>query len=251
MVNFFLRILILVLIFFYNVVGFAQETYFTEHTKGWHWYNDPKNSDDPDDAENDPITQMNAVRATVQRALNNAVINPTKQNVKNYIELQNQVANHANEFNHNWQAVLLENPELNYSISHPTNNLAKQVEYDQIHVKEEGIVREFAKNYQLYFFYKSTCPYCQRFAPILKDFAQSYGFNILPITMDGISLPEFSDSYVDQGESQIYNVTVEPTLFAVNPITHKALRIATGLTSQSEIKKNIIALLTNFEGDVK
>lgn len=228
----------------------TDESYFKDHAKGWHWYNDPKASDD-DEEENDPNIQMNAVHAAVQRALNNAVLHPTKENVRNYINLQNSIANQANQFNHSWQAVLLENPELNYSILHPTNNLAKQVEYDQKHLLEERTVHSLAKNYQLYFFYRSSCPYCQRFAPIVKDFATTYGFNILAITTDGIPLPEFPDSYADQGEAHIYQVTVEPTLFLVNPVTHQAIRIATGLYSESEIKKNIMAIVTHFEGDVR
>jgi conjugal transfer pilus assembly protein TraF len=251
MANVIFKILVIWVILLFNTNAFANESYFTEHARGWHWYNEPKESKDADEeVDSDPILQMNAVRATVQRALNKAVMQPTKANVKSYIALQNQVASNANKFNHHWQAVLLESPELNYSTLHPTNNLAKQVQYDQTHVKDEALVKGFAKHYQLYYFYRSTCPYCQRFAPILKDFALGYGFNVLAITTDGISLPEFPDSYIDQGESRIYDVTVEPTVFAVNPITHKALRIATGLTTQSEIKKNIIALLTHFEGDV-
>jgi conjugal transfer pilus assembly protein TraF len=250
MVNFFLKVILIFFILFYQITVLANETYFSDHAKGWHWYNEDK-PDTDDETSADPITQMNAVRATVQRALNKAVINPTKNNVKHYIELQNEVTNHANQFNHHWQAVLLENPKLNYSLLHPTNNLAKQVESDEVHKKDEKLVREFARHYQLYFFYRSSCPYCQKFSPILKDFAESYGFNVLPITTDGISLPEFPDSYIDQGESKIYDVTVEPTVFSVNPTTHQAMRIATGLTSQSEIKKNIVSLLTHFEGDVK
>jgi len=228
-----------------------EEGYFSEHSTGWHWYNDPKESDDEDSHEaEDPTLQMNAVRATVQRALNNAVLFPTKENVRNYIELQNELTNHANQFNHNWQAVLLENPALNYSLKHPTNNLAKQVEYDQTYFRDENTIRAIAKSYQLYFFYRSTCPYCKRFAPIVKDFGKAYGFNVLPITTDGISLPEFPDSYIDQGEKEIYGVDVEPTLFLVNPTTQKAIRIVTGLSSQAEIKKNIISIVTHFGGDV-
>jgi conjugal transfer pilus assembly protein TraF len=228
-----------------------EEGYFSEHATGWHWYNEPKESDDDSgEVPEDPTLQMNAVRATVQRALNNAVLFPTKENVRNYIELQNEITNHANQFNHNWQAVLLENPALNYSLKHPTNNLAKQVEYDETYSRDENIIRSLAKSYQLYFFYRSTCPYCKRFAPIVKDFGMTYGFDILPITTDGIALPEFPDSYIDQGEKEIYGVDVEPTLFLVNPITKKTIRIATGLTSQAEIKKNIISIVTHFEGDV-
>ncbi|MHB1948900.1 MAG: conjugal transfer protein TraF [Gammaproteobacteria bacterium] len=253
MVNFLLKLLLVSYLSSLSINVFASEpNYFGEHAKGWHWYDDPKEAEDSEaKLSNDPITEMNAVHATVQRALDKAVINPTKENVRNYIAIQNELSNHANQFNHNWQAVLLENPELNYSIRHPTNNLAKQVEYDQTHARDEKIVHELAKSYQIYFFYKSTCPYCQRFAPIVKDFSNTYGFNVLPITTDGISLSEFPDSYVDQGESQIYNVTVEPTLFLVNPTSHKAIRIATGLTSESEIKKNMMALVTHFDGDVQ
>lgn len=252
MANAILTTLLFSFVFLHASPVLAEDHYFDQHEKGWHWYDDPKASDESDnDDEENPITQMNAVRATIERALNKAVLNPSRDNVKNYISLQNQMAAKANQFDHSWQAVLLENPELNYSLIHPTNNLAKQVESDQTHLFEENAIRQLAKNYQLYFFYRSTCPYCQRFAPIVRDFAASYGFNTLAITTDGISLPEFPDSYADQGESQIYGITVEPALFMVNPITHKAIRIATGLTSQDEIKQNIVALLTHFEGDVQ
>lgn len=229
----------------------TNENYFNEHAKGWHWYNDPKKEETTEENEDNPVAEMNAVHATIKKALDKAVLHPNKENVKNYIVLQNQMMAQANQFNHNWQAVIMENPELNYSLLHPTNNLAKQVENDLIKTKEEKAIREFAQNNELYFFYKSTCPYCQKFAPIIKEFAETYHIEILPITTDGISLPEFPNSYIDQGESQIYRVSVEPALFAVNPKTHQAVPVAFGLTSQAEIKKNILSLATRFEGDVR
>lgn len=250
MANFLLALIVGIFFWFNHANAYAQETYFTSHATGWHWYNDPKDEDESEeDADSDPTVQMNAVHATVMRALNKAYLNPTKENIKHYKEIQDQVTNRASEFSKTWQTVVLENPELNYSLQHPTNNLAKQVEQDQAHANEEKVIREFARHYQLYFFYKSTCPYCQRFAPILKNFAENYGFNVLPITTDGISLPEFPGSYVDQGESRIYNVTVEPTLFAVNPMTHQGMRIATGLTSQEELKQNIMLILNTNGGN--
>jgi conjugal transfer pilus assembly protein TraF len=249
----FLRVFFLLLILFSKNSVAENTTYFTEHTIGWHWYKDPAKTNETEEAEaaQDPITQMSAVRLTVQRALDRAVLQPSQDNVKQYIQLQNHVSQQANQFNHYWQAVLLQHPELDFALQHPTNNLAKQVEYDTHHREEEKMLRQFAKQYPLYFFYKSTCPYCQRFAPILKDFAQHEGFFILPITMDGIALKEFPDSYVDQGESRTYQVTVEPTVFAVNPVTRQAIRVSTGLVSEEEMKKNIIAVLTHFEGDVR
>jgi len=246
-------IIVSIIIFSVNsVFASTNETYFNEHEKGWHWYKDPKKEEIKDENDDiNPVEEMNAVHATIKKTLDKAVLHPNKENVKDYIILQNQVMSRANQFNHNWQAVILENPDLNYSLLHPTNNLAKQVENDLSKNVEEKTIADFAKNNELYYFYKSTCLYCQRFAPILKEFAEKYGFKILPITTDGVSLPEFPNSYVDQGEAKLYRVTMEPALFAVNPKSHQAAPVAFGLTSQSEIKKNIQAIVTKFDGDVR
>jgi len=230
---------------------FAAENYFSSHARGWHWYDDPKQAIDDEEAKKTPSEQMNAVRATIENSLNKAILYPNKENVKNYIVMQNALMNHASQFDHNWQAVLLENPDLNYSLIHPTNNVAKQVEYDQQKLKEDAVIHELASKSGLFFFYRSTCPYCQKFAPIVKDFAESYGITVIPITTDGTSFPEFPHSYPDQGQAVKFNVTVEPALFAVNPYTHQAFPVAFGLTSQAEIKRNILNIATHFEGEAK
>src|SRR5579885_831661 len=233
---------------------FAYEAgYFSEHAKGWHWYDDPKQdqSEEEDPLANDPVLQMNAIRATVDRALNEAVLNPTEETVSNYINLQNQVNHHAEKFEKYWKAALLAEPKLDYSLKHPTNNIAKQVEYNQQSLDENAVIRELAKKSGLFFFYRSSCPYCVRFAPIVKDFAETYGIPVIPITTDGISLPEFPNSYPDQGQAKKFHVTVEPALFAVNPYTQKAFPIAYGLTSEADLKRRILDISTRFGGFVK
>jgi len=234
-----------------NVPLYASETsYFNHHAQGWHWYNEPQKEKDEDKFAN-PTEQMNAVRAVIKNSLDKAVLDPNIKNVKQYLMLQNQLMNRSSEFQHNWQAVLLQSPELDYSIAHPTNNMAKQVEYEQQKNKENAAIQILAKKSGLFFFYRSTCGYCQKFAPIVKDFADTYGMKVIAITTDGVSLPEFPDSYPDHGQAEKFHVTAEPALFAVNPYTQKAFPIAYGLTSQADIKKNILNIATHYEGDVK
>lgn len=236
------RLLVLILLISSN--SFAFETgYFNEHAKGWHWYNSQKEQpvDDTDD-QNDPVSEMNAVRATVERAKDKMVLQPTKENVKNYIEIQNKVAGNAAELSKTWREVLTENPGLDYSLVHPTNNVAKQVENDLQSQKENAALHQLAKSSGLFFFYRSTCPYCVKFAPIVKDFADTYGIHIIPITTDGISLPEFPHSYPDQGQAAKFQVKVEPALFIVNPYTHKAIPLSYGLTSEAELKQKILSI---------
>jgi hypothetical protein len=43
-------------------------------------------------------------------------------------------------------------------------------------------------------------------------------------------------------------VTVEPSLFAVDPYTHRAFPVAYGLISEEELKQHIINIVRQREG---
>lgn len=211
----------------------------------------PEDSPDNDELSNDTDSQMNAVRARINMLQEKMYLAPSEENIANYIAEQNQVMSRASLVQHNWKAVLLKHPELDYTLSHPTNNTGLQVEYDQETAKQEAVIHELAQKSGLFFFYRSTCPYCRKFAPVVKEFAKAYGITVVPITTDGVSLPEFPDSYPDQGQAERFHVTVEPALFAVNPYTHQAFPIAYGLTSTADLKKRILDVATHFGGNVK
>lgn len=233
--------------YFYPSIALGESfSFYGSHAQGWHWYDDPK--EDIKKLSKDPVKQMDALKATIQRALDTAILNPTDENVKNYIVLQNQMSDQSSVFANVWQKVLLDNPELNYALIHPTNNLAKKVDIDLQHQKEDLAVEKLAQASGLFFFYKSTCPYCRKFAPIVKDFAARYNLTIIPITLDGIALPEFPDSKTDNGQAAKFNVTVEPSLFAVNPYTHKAYPISYGLVSEEELRQRILDIANGFKG---
>lgn len=228
---------------FFN--SYADDTYYNKHATGWHWYDDPKEQGENDDNSN-PAETMDAVKATIQRSLDKAVLNPSVSNVSDYLTLQNQMMQKANLFKSAWKAALLQHPELDYSLIHPTNTIAKQVEYDQENKNEEMAIKKLADESGLFFFYRSTCPYCQRFAPIVKDFAEHYHITVIAITTDDNSLPEFPNSYPDQGQAAKFHVTVEPSLFAVNPYTREAYPVSYGLMSEVDLKKRILDIATRF-----
>lgn len=249
--KFFILILIVFITnFSFSMLIFAQEkieksekTYFDEHARGWHWYEtEAKSKEGEDEIDNDPVEQMNAIQATVKRALDHAILHPTKENVKNYIVLQHQVTERSVEFSKLWRAALLEEPELDFSLKHPTNNLARQVEVDQENLQQEEAIKQLAKISGLFFFYHSTCPYCRAFAPILKRLTDHYGIHVIAITTDGVSLPEFPHSYPNQGQAATFKVTVEPALFVVNPYTKKAVPVGYGLMSEMDLKRRMVEI---------
>jgi conjugal transfer pilus assembly protein TraF len=237
---------IILLFYFQNV----QAQFYENHAEGWHWY---KNYIEEEDApkiqeSKDPVVQMKAVRATIERALDTAILYPTDANVRNYITLQNRLSNQASIFSGVWQKVLLENPNLDYSLVHPTNTLARRVDLDNQYKLEEEAIAKLAKEGGLFFFYSSSCVYCRKFAPMLKSFSTKYKISIIPITLDGGFLPEFPDSKTDKGQAARFNITVEPSLYAVNPYTGKAYPISHGMISEYDLRKRILDISQNFTG---
>lgn len=244
----------------------SQKDYFREHIIGWHWYNEtiirkPKNksnkqtikkqnNDNVIQSESDPTVQMSAIRKIIEKSLNKAILEPTVENIHDYLVLQNKLSNQSTKFANFWQKTLLTYPELNYSLAHPTNMAAKQIYLDRYQDKETTAITEYFKNRGMFFFYTSTCPYCQKFAPIIKAFAQKHDIALVAVTLDGISFPEFPNSRTDTGQSRKFKVTTTPALFAVNPYSDKAIPISYGFISESDLRQRILDLTTDFKNDL-
>lgn len=236
----------------FHGISFAGN-YYADHAVGWHWYDDPKEQKpvkkpEPPINLKDPNVVVANARQKITTALNRVIADPTIENLERYISLQEELNNRAEKVADLWEQVLLKNPSLNYSLAHPTNNVALQVYHEEESKKKEEAIRVFAKQTGLFFFYRSNCSYCQRFAPILKNFVERHGITIIPISLDGIPLPEFPSSKRDTGQAAQFHVTTTPSLFAVNPYTKKAYPVAQGLTSETELRDNIYHIMTRFEG---
>lgn len=99
-----------------------------------------------------------------------------------------------------------------------------------------------------FFFYSSACPWCQKFAPILKDFSESTGFEVIAISMDGGVLPDFPAAIIDEGQSRLFNITTLPSLFLINPETQVAKPVSEGAISADELRRRMHILLQNKGG---
>ena len=228
-------------------------TYYEEHAEGWHWYKnlieeekEGKEQKASKLQSQDPVKELAAFKKSIEKALAAAILRPTDENVAKYISLQNRLGNQASLFSDVWQRVLLNNPNLDYSLIHPTNSLGKQVDLDLKRAKEDAAIAKLAKESGLFFFYSSNCAYCRKFAPILKEFAEIHKLTVIPISIDGTFLPEFPNSKLDKGHAAKFNVTVFPSLFAVNPYTGKAYPVSYGLSSHAELRGRILDISQNF-----
>ena len=86
---------------------------------GWHWYQDLEENQTASQSTtlNDPMAAMEALHHQVQQTLDQAILNPTEDSIRQYITLQNQLGDRAQRFADRWRSVLLHYPELDFSYS--------------------------------------------------------------------------------------------------------------------------------------
>jgi conjugal transfer pilus assembly protein TraF len=181
-----------------------------------------------------------------------AVVEPNEDNVKEYMVYQKKVLENSAKFADVWRRVLWKHPELDYTVKHPTNTLAK---HKQIDVKREDIkssLLSLSERYGLFFVYKSTCPYCHQYSPILKEFSTVYNIDILPITLDGISIKEWEGNTIKDlsvlKKLGLEDISQVPATVLFDNQTKEVLPVGYGILSISDLEDRIYMLI-NPNGD--
>jgi conjugal transfer pilus assembly protein TraF len=239
------------MIFFLSFIVFAQtaiayeERFFDTHTRGWYWYEEQKSEKEkkPSASAQGASLKMQALRAQLERTLDQAVLYPTEKNIISYILLQEKIADKSEKFANNWQKVLYTHPELDRRIKHPTTQAALPIYYQLQRQQNQKKIAKIAKEYGLLYFYKGSCPYCVAFSPVVRDLAARHNLTVLGVSLDGMVAQEFPDSKKDNGIASSLNVSVVPALIAVHPKTGKQIPIAYGFISQSEMEARINLLV--------
>ncbi|MCX7124231.1 MAG: conjugal transfer protein TraF [Gammaproteobacteria bacterium] len=92
-------------------------------------------------------------------------------------------------------------------------------------------------------FYRSTCPHCQHFVPVLSQFANDYGFRVYPYATDDQALSSFPNSMpmTTQIERTFFTTpSIEvPSLFLINVKTMKAYLIDQGEMSYTDLENRV------------
>jgi conjugal transfer pilus assembly protein TraF len=243
----------------------AQAGFFDHHAEGWHWYetlpleevfedNKPEEKASSSSSPNIPLKLktstdlVKAYRQELEKRLTEAWVNPTPQNLKAYQDMQKDMMTRSQKFSNTWMQVVYENPSLDHTLIAPVNQKARHVYLDEEKKHKQETIKALSQTYGLFFFFKGDCPYCHQFAPIVKTFSETYGWEVIAISQDGESLEGFPDVQTDNGLFAAWKVAVLPSLYAVNPNIGHVLPIAFGLTSLDQMEERIMTLIQKESG---
>lgn len=241
----------------------AAAGYYQRGAEGWFWYEDPpvveekkdETKDTPAAAPtppsdpSDPLVRLKEIQDAIARAEAKAVLEPTEDNLRDYLYANQWQLDQSSTFSDVWRRVVWQTPDLDYRLRRPTTNLGVHEFHDQRKASKVDAVADVAKTHGLFFFFKGSCPYCHRYAPILQAFSAKYGLDILPISLDGGALPEFPAPRVDTRIAMDLGVEVVPSVFLVDPKRRNVIPVGSGVLSMEELVDRIYVLTQTAPGE--
>jgi conjugal transfer pilus assembly protein TraF len=224
--------------------AFTGPVYFDRRQEGWFWHREFKRPIRPQKSiipKKLPPT-MKEMREQAEALLNRAIEEPTKENVHAYLAYQQLIFDRTEKFARAWQHVLWEHPELDPTVENPTVTAGISVaRAEQTRRRDERLL-DLAQNAGLLYFFSGNCPLCEVQSPILASFASTYGFQVIPISVDGSEDPLFTPARVDRGAAERLGVSQAPALFLATPATGEVRRIGTGLLSMEDLMMRLAHL---------
>ena len=109
-------------------------------------------------------------------------------------------------------------------------------------------IADLGADHVLFFFYRSDCPYCHAFAPILAAFQARHGIQVVAVSMDGGPMPGFPEARPDNGIATTLKVTQVPAIFLAQPFTGRITPIGFGVLSESQLLERL-AIVSTPQGE--
>lgn len=195
-----------------------QLPFYDRRGEGWFWYEDkapePKERK-PEQAKNPPaaspapnedeldLARFSSFQKQLDDAMKIATINPSDKNIVRVLTLMAETRRKAAVFTDAGMRVAALNPMVddryNGQNVRPPNPAATAAWDAASRQSQEANIKALAKTHGIFFFFKSDCPYCHAYAPLLKRFALRHGLTIFPVTMDGATIPDFPDAVPNNG----------------------------------------------------
>lgn len=229
----------------------GAQVYYERHGEGWFWYQDPEPEPEPAKPEVpppapfDPVAALAIFQKEIEVAKARAILAPTDANLKAYLRLNQVAMNRAGDFAQAWQRAVWTTPALDTRLTNPVNDQAVQVFNDEKLRLVDNFLVKTARSHGLFFFFKGSCPFCHKLAPILKAFAETYGFHVIPVSLDGGTLPDFPNPRGSTEVAVKLEVDTVPALFLVTPRNRAIHPVAFGYVSWTELRERIYTLLND------
>ena len=222
---------------------------------GWQWYNetrrtpedDKSSSTQPQQASPDIMEKLATLQQATKRAMYEAILYPGVENFTRYFRLQNYWTQQAGLFSMSAKKAMLENPELDYNLqySHYNGTVKNQLAAD--YAEQRQAISTLAQHYGVMFFYRGREAIDGQLVQVIKNFRETYGLSVIPVSVDGVINPMLPDSRTDQGQAEQLGVKFFPAMMLVNPKSGQVKPLSYGFISQDDLAKQFLYVSSDFK----
>lgn len=191
------------------------------------------------------LTTLEALQAEVKARLSRAVMNPTEEHMRAYLEANAFLIEKAGIFAESWRATLLQNPAYDWTAQHPTVNFAS-TELSRLAARRvTEAVSTMASDWGLIFFGDDS-ELTRLMLPLVEDFSDRHGFETLYVSMVPAN-PLMPEARLDRGQASRIagGLKLFPALVLVHRNDRKlenARLAATGVVDIAELGRRLVRL---------
>ncbi len=237
--------------------GSSINPYYEHHSEGWFWYEtmpEPAPADEPEKSapaaretkappttpDGPPPLSSAWLKVNLPKYLERATDEPTRENISAYYYLQRVALDKSNKFSDVAQEVVTQDYGLDEVSRRPLATYAVNEMNKVSGQTHDELLRQIAAKAGIVFVYHSECKYCAMQAPVLKNFANQYGFAITAISLDGLPMPggAFPDYVTDSGQARELGVQQTPAMYLALP-PHRTVELAQGVLSIDELSQRV------------
>lgn len=190
------------------------------------------------------LEEFKEYREEFERLTEIAVWEPTKENVYNYLSYQVNMLDRVQEFSDQFERVVWQNPELNYSVEQPVNAKGVQHYRAETASAHKRNLQKVKDRYGFYYFYAGSCAACDIFTPIMKTFTEFHKVSVLAVSMDNAPNYYFEDWQSNNGIAERLGLekTITPAVIMLDTHTGETIPVSFGVVTVSDLERRIFKL---------
>lgn len=147
----------------------------------------------PKSAHSEPMS-AEWFRENLPKMLDTAIDYPTTENVRNYYIAQRIAVDKAEVFSEVSQEVHRTTPMLNETQRRPQQDMVVMESIKRANANAEELFTKLASEEGgLFYFYDSTCFFCQQMTPVLNFLRNDKNVDVFLVSLDGLPLPGLDD----------------------------------------------------------
>ena len=233
----------------------AEPGFFEQRYRGWLWFEEKealsglkeRTSTQNNEEASEEITVEEA-KGEVESIIKELedlryvyLARPNFRTQKAYRDKLGEIMDRGIRMQELWDEQNFIEPEYRDLVNSPENVFAVKLNRKIKAQGEKEIIKQFARDYELVFFFRKSCPRSSEFEPVLKSFGDTHGIKIEAVSVDGSESEYFPrSSTISQKLIEKLGISATPTVIAIRKDARKAFELIRGFVTLSELEENTV-----------